>query len=252
MTDIRLTVLGCGTSVGVPTIGCHCDVCISADPRDSSTGPAVAQLVNQLSQLDGVPVPDQALTEAQGHLTLDEALKARIRAFQGAHGLKPDGVPETKSDVLPRMISMELADTLAIPAPRSISFTEADVNAHLLKTVKAKDGVVPGVEFKRMFVNFLGGDVLRVGTEQSLWGYPVYSGMQFKLGVVGGKLGAECVGGNFGRLKVHPMIMKYADFAFQKLCPGFISNRFIGTVKQNNVGAFGPQVFTFIFVIIFL
>ena len=131
--------------------------------------------------------------------------------------LKPDGVPETKSDLLPRMISMELADTLAIPAPRSITFTEADVNAHLLKTVKAKEGTVPGVEFKRMFVNFLGGDLLRVGTEQSLWGYPVYSGMQFKLSVAGGKLGAECVGGNFGRLSVHPAIMKYADFAFQKL-----------------------------------
>jgi hypothetical protein len=130
---------------------------------------------------------------------------------------KPEDVPDTKLDVLPRMISMELADALAIPAPRSITFSEVDVNAHLMKTVKSKEALVPGVEFKRMYVNFLGGNVLRTGTEQSLWGYPIYSGMLFKLAVTDGKFGAECVGGNFGRLAVHPMIMKYADFAFQKL-----------------------------------
>lgn len=36
-----LTVLGSGTSMGVPTIGCTCRVCRSADPRDRRTRPSV-------------------------------------------------------------------------------------------------------------------------------------------------------------------------------------------------------------------
>jgi phosphoribosyl 1,2-cyclic phosphate phosphodiesterase len=36
-----LTVLGSGTSMGVPTIGCGCAVCRSTDPRDRRTRPSV-------------------------------------------------------------------------------------------------------------------------------------------------------------------------------------------------------------------
>jgi phosphoribosyl 1,2-cyclic phosphate phosphodiesterase len=38
---LKITVLGSGTSMGVPTIGCDCAVCLSADPRDNRLRPSV-------------------------------------------------------------------------------------------------------------------------------------------------------------------------------------------------------------------
>jgi phosphoribosyl 1,2-cyclic phosphate phosphodiesterase len=38
---MRITVLGSGTSSGVPTIGCSCSTCASTDPRDNRLRPSV-------------------------------------------------------------------------------------------------------------------------------------------------------------------------------------------------------------------
>ena len=42
----RLTMLGSGTSMGVPSLGCACRVCRSADPHDNRTRPSILLAVN--------------------------------------------------------------------------------------------------------------------------------------------------------------------------------------------------------------
>jgi phosphoribosyl 1,2-cyclic phosphate phosphodiesterase len=41
VSELAITVLGSGTSVGVPTVGCECKVCRSADVRDKRLRPSV-------------------------------------------------------------------------------------------------------------------------------------------------------------------------------------------------------------------
>jgi phosphoribosyl 1,2-cyclic phosphate phosphodiesterase len=61
----RLTVLGSGTSMGVPTIGCDCAVCHSSDPHDRRTRPSVLIEYNdQRVLIDSTPdFREQAIRE---------------------------------------------------------------------------------------------------------------------------------------------------------------------------------------------
>jgi phosphoribosyl 1,2-cyclic phosphate phosphodiesterase len=60
-----LTVLGSGTSMGVPTIGCDCAVCHSSDPRDRRTRPSVLiRYSGRQVMIDSTPdFREQALRE---------------------------------------------------------------------------------------------------------------------------------------------------------------------------------------------
>ena len=61
----RLTVLGSGTSMGVPTIGCDCAVCHSSDPHDRRTRPSVLIEYNdKVVLIDSTPdFREQAIRE---------------------------------------------------------------------------------------------------------------------------------------------------------------------------------------------
>src|SRR6516165_9665629 len=40
-SPLKLTILGSGTSMGVPSLGCHCRVCTSSDPHDNRLRPSL-------------------------------------------------------------------------------------------------------------------------------------------------------------------------------------------------------------------
>lgn len=65
-----LTVLGSGTSMGVPTIGCNCAVCHSTDPHDRRTRPSVmVSYSGRHVLIDTTPdFREQALREHITHL----------------------------------------------------------------------------------------------------------------------------------------------------------------------------------------
>lgn len=69
-SQLIVTVLGSGTSQGVPMIGCKCDVCQSPDPRDKRTRSSI-HLTTPTAKIlvDATPdLRDQALREGLDHL----------------------------------------------------------------------------------------------------------------------------------------------------------------------------------------
>src|SRR3954468_19095654 len=71
---IRVTVLGTGTSHGVPAIGCDCAVCRSTDARDKRTRPSILVDLEQ-------PQPDSALAAAVRYVLVDTATDLRAQAL---------------------------------------------------------------------------------------------------------------------------------------------------------------------------
>ena len=123
---------------------------------------------------------------------------------------KPDGVPEVSKEMPARSVGDEMMDARDAVEPRRLDFTEAEINAYLRK-LKSEDGTV-----LRTYVNLNPG-VLHFGAEKSVFGLPLYSGVLYRLEVKDGKFTPTMLGGNFGRLQVHPLAMQYLDFFFQKL-----------------------------------
>jgi phosphoribosyl 1,2-cyclic phosphate phosphodiesterase len=86
-----LTVMGSGTSMGVPTIGCGCAVCASTDPRDKRTRPSILVTYNERNILiDTTPdFREQAIREHVRHLDAVLYTHAHADHILGLDDLRP-------------------------------------------------------------------------------------------------------------------------------------------------------------------
>jgi phosphoribosyl 1,2-cyclic phosphate phosphodiesterase len=69
----RVIILGCGTSHGVPAVGCDCPVCCSPDPRDRRTRCGAAVQVDGKTLLIDAP-PELRLQVVRSHVTRVDAI----------------------------------------------------------------------------------------------------------------------------------------------------------------------------------
>lgn len=129
---------------------------------------------------------------------------------------RPDGVPPPVTEFGSRLIASEMQDLVESPQPQQLSFTQEEINLHFKQSLKSKAGAIPGIRFERAYVNLHPGKVF-IGTEQSLWSFPIFSGIAYRLEVKDGKFVPTVVGGSFGRLAVAPIAMQYLDWAFNNL-----------------------------------
>jgi phosphoribosyl 1,2-cyclic phosphate phosphodiesterase len=94
--SLKVTLLGTGTSHGVPMIGCDCDVCRSLDPRDRRTRPSI------LIQIAAPPAGPQAPPVPAGQDARASAGSAVARAVRN---ILVDTSPDLRAQALANRVT---------------------------------------------------------------------------------------------------------------------------------------------------
>ncbi len=74
MDGMKITVLGCGTSHGVPMIGCGCAVCTSPDPRNRRYRPAILVTAGSGASVLVDTPPEMRLALIENHVSRLDAI----------------------------------------------------------------------------------------------------------------------------------------------------------------------------------
>lgn len=87
---MRVTLLGTGTSHGVPSIGCDCDVCRSTDPRDKRLRPSI------LIETDGLNVLVDTSTDLRAQALTHNLRRVDAILFTHSHADHVLGLDEVR------------------------------------------------------------------------------------------------------------------------------------------------------------
>ncbi len=109
---MKITILGCGTSTGVPMVGCDCPVCTSEDLRDKRTRASLLMCDNDHTVLidTSTDLREQALRQ---HIRRIDAV-----LFTHAHADHVNGIDDLRGfhflhkDIIPCFASRETLETL--------------------------------------------------------------------------------------------------------------------------------------------
>lgn len=109
---MKITVLGSGTSTGVPMVGCRCDVCISDNPRDKRTRASLLMCYNDHTVLidTSTDLREQALRQQVRRI--DAVL------FSHAHADHVNGIDDLRGfhflhkEIVPCFAARETLETL--------------------------------------------------------------------------------------------------------------------------------------------
>lgn len=109
---MKITILGCGTSTGVPMVGCDCPVCTSDDPRDKRTRASILVSYRERTVLvdTSADLREQALRQ---HIRRIDAV-----LFTHAHADHVNGIDDLRGfyflhkEIVPCFASRETLETL--------------------------------------------------------------------------------------------------------------------------------------------
>lgn len=109
---MKITILGCGTSTGVPMVGCGCPVCSSDNPRDKRTRASILITVN------GRAVLVDTSTDLRRQVLRHQIQRIDAVLFTHAHADHVNGIDDLRGfhflhrEVIPCFAARETLDTL--------------------------------------------------------------------------------------------------------------------------------------------
>ena len=190
---------------------------------DRSLLPSAAEteepLEKKRKRIKKIVNPKRGFFAGAGKTFVFTMLSSLLAAVLLLIAMAPDGVPAAGSnEIKPDGPTSMLEDALAQPKAVPLQFKQDDINAFLASKVKGEGNGMLGDSLKlvRAFA-VLDDDQIRVTADETLFGLHIYSTIYYKLAIANNKLEATVQGGSFGRLQIHPNLMKNLSSIFDKI-----------------------------------
>jgi hypothetical protein len=130
---------------------------------------------------------------------------------------KPDNLPTREQEVGANIISGEIDAAIDAPQSATVQATAVDISTHVRTRVKNVNPV-PFAKFKRTFTT-LADKKITFGVEQDLFGYPIFTTVEYEPSVVDGQFVPNKTGMYIGRLGIPPQVTGL-DSLFNKFWAG--------------------------------